>query len=467
MPVRALGAPHTTCTGSPAPVSTMQTRSRSALGCGAAEITRATVKGASSLALSSSASTSSPIIVSLSAIAAADASVSRCSLSQERVNFIVRHPSRTQAAGQRRQVERAEAVMREPAHVGLKEGAQVRHAILEHGDAVDPHTPGEALILVRIDADVAQHVRMHHSTAEDLHPVLAFAETHLVLAPTALDVGLERGLGEREERRPEAHLDALDLEERFAEFFEDPLQVAEMRALVDDKALDLMEHRRVGLVGVDAIGATRDDDADRRLLAHHGADLHRRRVSAQQQPRAVRLRVEEERVVHLAGRMALRDVELGEVEVVGLDIGSFRDRKAHVGEDRGQLVDHPADRMDATQLGGRFAYRQRNVDRFGIETLIERLIAERLLAVDERGGHSVLESVNQGPLRLALLRRHRAERAQQRGYRSVLPEGRDANDLDRGLVGSARNFAKELLFKLLDVGHGLAPVTVMPGEAWR
>ena len=41
MPARALGAPHTTCTGSPDPVSTMHTRSRSALGCCSAEITRA------------------------------------------------------------------------------------------------------------------------------------------------------------------------------------------------------------------------------------------------------------------------------------------------------------------------------------------------------------------------------------------------------------------------------------------
>ena len=32
MPVRAFGAPHTTCTGSPEPVSTMQTRRRSAFG---------------------------------------------------------------------------------------------------------------------------------------------------------------------------------------------------------------------------------------------------------------------------------------------------------------------------------------------------------------------------------------------------------------------------------------------------
>ncbi len=41
MPVRALGAPHTTCTGSPLPVSTMQTRSRSAFGCCFASTTRA------------------------------------------------------------------------------------------------------------------------------------------------------------------------------------------------------------------------------------------------------------------------------------------------------------------------------------------------------------------------------------------------------------------------------------------
>ena len=45
-PARAFGAPQTTCTGAaPLPVSTMQTRRRSALGCCSAEITRAMVKG--------------------------------------------------------------------------------------------------------------------------------------------------------------------------------------------------------------------------------------------------------------------------------------------------------------------------------------------------------------------------------------------------------------------------------------
>ena len=45
------------------------------------------------------------------------------------------------------------------------------------------------------------------------------------------------------------------LEERLAELLQDPLQVAHMGALVDHEALDLVEHRRVRLVAVAAIGA--------------------------------------------------------------------------------------------------------------------------------------------------------------------------------------------------------------------
>ena len=89
-PARAFGAPHTTCTGAPpSPVSTMQTRKRSAFGCCSAEITRAMVNGANALALSSMLSTSSPIMVSLSASFSSGSSVSRCSFSQERENFMM------------------------------------------------------------------------------------------------------------------------------------------------------------------------------------------------------------------------------------------------------------------------------------------------------------------------------------------------------------------------------------------
>ena len=187
-----------------------------------------------------------------------------------------------------------------------------------------------------------------------------------------------------------------------------------MRALVDDEALDLMEHRRVGLVGIAAIGAARNDDADRRLLRQHGAHLHRRGVGAQQQPRAVGLRVEIERVVHVAGRMALGEIELGEVVVVGLDVRPFGDGETHVGEDRGEFVDHLADRMHAPDLGGRFAHRQRDVDRLGVEARVERGALERLAPRRERAVDAILEAVDERTLQLALVRRHGAERFQQR-----------------------------------------------------
>src|ERR1043165_3114365 len=107
--------------------------------------------------------------------------------------------SRTQSSRQRRPVERTKAVMRQPTDIGLEEGAQVRHAVFEHRDAVDAHAPGEALVLVGIEPAIAQHVRMHHAAAENFHPILAFAEADLALIAAVLDVDLKRGLGEREE----------------------------------------------------------------------------------------------------------------------------------------------------------------------------------------------------------------------------------------------------------------------------
>src|SRR5262249_41820603 len=182
--------------------------------------------------------------------------------------------------------------MGEPAHVGLEEWAKIGHAVFEHGDAIDAHAPSETLILVGIEPAIAQHVGMHHAAAENLHPVLALAESDLALVALALDVDLERRLRERKERRAEAHLDLIDL----AEFLQDPFQMAEVGALVDDEPLDLMEHGGMGLVAVAAIGAAGDDHADRRLLRQHRPDLYRRGMRAQQQLRAVSLRIEKERV---------------------------------------------------------------------------------------------------------------------------------------------------------------------------
>src|SRR5665213_2992863 len=158
-PARALGAPQTISLR-PSLVSTWQTRRRSALGCGLASTIFATEKAASRAAGSSTCSTSRPAMVMASTTSAVVAVVSRWSFSQESVNFMP--AASAQTGGGVRRVEGREAVVLQPAHVGGEHVAQVRHAIFQHGQAVDPHAEGEALPFVRIEAAAAQHIGMHH-----------------------------------------------------------------------------------------------------------------------------------------------------------------------------------------------------------------------------------------------------------------------------------------------------------------
>src|SRR5438270_1160405 len=63
------------------------------------------------------------------------------------------------------------------AHVVLEEQAQVGNAVLEHGDALDPHPEGEALDALGVVAlHVAEHVWVHHPRAQDLDPARALAQ---------------------------------------------------------------------------------------------------------------------------------------------------------------------------------------------------------------------------------------------------------------------------------------------------
>src|SRR5260370_1963514 len=108
---------------------------------------------------------------------------------------------------------------------------QSGHAVFQHRDAVDAHAPGKALIDVGIDAAGAQTIRMHHAATENLQPILAFAETDFALVAPALDIDFERRLGERKKRRPESHVDVIDLEKLLAEFMHDPFEVPDILPL--------------------------------------------------------------------------------------------------------------------------------------------------------------------------------------------------------------------------------------------
>ena len=135
--------------------------------------------------------------------------------------------------------------------------------------------------------------------------------------------------------------------------------------------------------------------------------------------------------------MVRREIELGEIVIVGLDVGTFGDRKAHVGEDRSQFVDHLRDRMHPADLGGRFAHRQRHVDAFGIEPRRKRRALEYIAARRERGVDAILEAVDQRPLTFAFFRRQRTECLQQSGDRSALAERGYPHGFERGFVVAA------------------------------
>jgi hypothetical protein len=88
----------------------------------------------------------------------------------------------------------------------------------------------------------------------------------------------------------EAHGQVGDAEEGAQEVHQAALQVAERDAAVDHQPLHLVEHRAVRRVVVGAVGAAGRDDADRRRLGQHGADLQRAGLGAQHRPVAIGLR---------------------------------------------------------------------------------------------------------------------------------------------------------------------------------
>ena len=193
----------------------------------------------------------------------------------------------------------------------------------------------------------------------------------------------------------------------------------------------------------------------------HRAHLHRARVGAQNLSLALVIRLEEERVVHLARGMAGREVELGEIVVVALDVRPFGDGKAHLSENGGDLVHHLADRMDAAGLDAGQRDGQGDVERLALELRLEGRALEHRAPRRERLRDLILQRIDGRALRLALVRRELAERREQRGDRSLLAERSDARRLERAFIRRAFNRGQRLPFKGGKVRHS----SRTPGEA--
>ena len=226
--------------------------------------------------------------------------------------------------------------------------------MLEHGHALHAHAEGEARVALGVVVDEVVQGGVDHAGAHDLQPagVLARAAA-LAAAELAVDVDLDAGLGEREEVRPDADA-AVRPEELAREVSQGALEVGQRDALVDDQALDLVEHGRVRGVRVAPVHLAEAHDVHRRLLLLHDAHLHGRGVRAQQHAavgvhdrlgHGLALLDDPEGVVGGARGVAGRRVQRREVVVVELDLGALGDPVAEPDEDVLDLAHGLADEV--------------------------------------------------------------------------------------------------------------------------
>jgi hypothetical protein len=197
------------------------------------------------------------------------------------------------------------------------------------------------------------------------------------------------------------------------------------------------------------------DDADRRRLRQHRADLHRARVRAQHD-----LVGHVERVLHVARRVILRDRERLERVPVGLDLRALRDDEAELGEDIDGLEPHLREQVEMATADR--TCRQRDID-----APCEVLLLPRAREAQQAGLHDLLDLllglVGRGADLRTLARRQLAELLHHLGDLALLAEELRLRGADRLLVDErtvpARNssprpssFAIRSGVVLIDVG---------------
>src|SRR5665213_1474224 len=70
-----------------------------------------------------------------------------------------------QASCESRNLQRTESVMSEPSEIGFEKRAQIWDAVFQHGQTIQPHTTGEALVLFWIKPTSLDDIGMHHAGA--------------------------------------------------------------------------------------------------------------------------------------------------------------------------------------------------------------------------------------------------------------------------------------------------------------
>ena len=145
--------------------------------------------------------------------------------------------------------------------------------------------------------------------------------------------------------------------------FEDLLPIHPNRRLILESDPKDLNMRIVDLVT--PIRRPGRNNAHRRRLGLHRADLNRARVGAEETTVG-----QIERVLHLPRRMVGRDVEGGEVVPVVLDFRAVGQFVAEAAEDLGDALQRAADRVHAA--AGCIAARQGDVDGFAGQARVQR-----------------------------------------------------------------------------------------------
>ena len=320
-------------------------------------------------------------------------------------------------------------------HIVLIEITDIGDLEPAHDQALQTDAECIARILVRINAADLENLRVNHAAAQNLNPALTVAYRAvriLTVALEALIVHLSGRLGKREVVRTEADNRLLTVQ-LLRKHFENSLQIGHADALVDDQTLDLMEQRGMGRIDVVTAEYTaRCNDADRRLLVFHRADLNRRGLRAENNIIGYI-----EGVLRITCRMILRNVQGFEIVVVGLDIRTLCDRESHADKN---ILDFIQNKIDRMLLANRnFSARHRDIEGLALELALEGNCLQTLLVLSQTCFNRRAELVDHLTERRTLLRSEAAHILHQSRDLALFAEIFDADRIKLTGVRTGRH----------------------------
>ena len=197
-----------------------------------------------------------------------------------------------------------------------------------HGNPFDPHAEGKPRDLFRVVADIPEYLRMDHAGTKDFKPAGVFTDLQpLPLANNTANVHLCGRLRERKVARSEPKGVLLPNISCMNDT-QHALQVRKPDMLIHHKSFDLMKHRRVRNIAVTPVDSSRRNNLNGRKLGFHRSYLDRRGMCPQDDPL-----VHVKGILHISGRVVLRDIQRFKIVVIRLNIRPFGNGEPQGGED--------------------------------------------------------------------------------------------------------------------------------------